>query len=326
MRSRLLISSSAMMFPHPLLRVFLVLPPLLLSAVALRAQQSPPPAVDAAAVLSALKEIKGKQTQIIAKEKGQVLDSLRAALADPVKAWEQAVIAVEIQGKGNEGSKIVEWRKQNAELLRDRAFANALRLQLTYLIITWQHSMGAKTKDQLSALYDYTSQVVANYEGLTTLKMTDKTVGDLVFAKYYQIAPFISGLPDWETQLFNADGIYQKAILPELRKAKDPRLLAYWDNKIQTEGSQIDGRSNGLTANKFNAVRRPSLLWNRSEDELLLGDMPHAVADMLAIIRAHPDHPDFDKWAARLTEVVTSKGEVIMHDVTPNSPAPETAQ
>ena len=292
----------------------------------LRAQQSAPP-VDTAAVLSALKEIKGKQAQVVAKEKGQVLDSLRAALADPVKAWEQAVVAVDIQGKGNEGAKIIELRKQNAEMMRDRSFANALRLQLTYLIITWQHSMGAKTKDQLPALYDYTSQVTANYDALVTLKMTEKSVGDLAFVKYYQIGPYINALPDWESQLFNADGIYQKAILPELRKAKDPRLLAYWDNKIQTEAAQTDLKSNGLAANKFNMVRRPTLFWDRAEDELLLGDQPHAVADMLAIIKSHPDHPDFDKWVARLTEVVTPpKGEVIMHDVPTDSPAPGTAQ
>ena len=276
--------------------------------------------------MAALKEIKGKQAEVIAKEKSQVLDSLRAALGDPVKAWEQAVMAVEIQGKGNEGSKVVEWRKQNAELIRDRSFANALRLELTYIIMTWQHYIGAKTKDQLPALFDYTNQVTASYDALSSLKMIDKSVGDLVFVKYYQVGPYISGLADWETQLFNVDAIYQKSILPELRKAKDPRLLAYWDNKIQAEATQVDQKSNGLAVNKFNMVRRPTLLWNRTEDELVLGDLPHAVADMLAIIKAHPDHPDFDKWAARLTEVVTPKAEVSVRDASTNPPAPGTTR
>ena len=307
-------------------RTFLVaLLPLLLPVALLRAQQAPPP-IDSAAVLAALKEIKGKQAQVIAKEKGQVLDSLRAALADPVKAWEQAVFAVEIQGKGNEGSRIVEWRKQNTDLMRDRAFATALRLQLTYLIMTWQHSMGAKTKDQLPALYDYTNQLTANFDALWSLKMTDKTVNELVFVKYYQIGPYINGLADWETQLFNADAIYNKTILPELRKSKDPRLLAYWDNKIQTEAARFEQKSNGLAVNKFNMIRRPTLLWSRAEDELLLGDQPRAVADMLAIIKSHADHPDFDKWAARLTEVVTPpKGEVIVKDAPTDFPAPPSA-
>ena len=101
------------------------------------------------------------------------------------------------------------------------------------------------------------------------------------------------------------DGIFQKTILPELRQEKDPRLLAYWDNKIQTEALRIDKQANGLTTNKFNMIRRPTLLWSRAEDELVLGDQGRAVADMLALLKAFPDHPDFDKWAARLTEVVT---------------------
>ncbi len=308
-----------MTFPRSLL---LVPSALLCAVLPLRAQQPAPP-IDAAAVLAALKDIKTKQAQAVSKEKGQVLESIRAALADPVKAYDQAVAAVEFQGKGNEGAKIGEWRKQNGELLRDRGFANVLRLQLSYISLTWQHYMGVKTKDQLPALYDYTSQVIANFDTIWTFKMADKSLNDNVFVKYFQIGPYINGLPDWETQLFNVDGIFQKTILPELRLEKDPRLLAYWDNKIQTEASQIDQKSNGLATNKFNMVRRPTLLWNRAEDELALGDLNRTVADMLALIRAHPDHPDFDKWAARLTELVTpTKAEVIVRDVPLSSPTP----
>ena len=64
-----------------------------------------------------------------------------------------------------------------------------------------------------------------------------------------------------------------------------------------------------MAVNKFNMIRRPTLLWDRAEDEIVLGDPGHAVADMLALLKAHPDHPDFDKWAARLTEVVTPKSD-----------------
>lgn len=277
---------------------------------ALHAQQPPATPVDAAAVLATLKDLKGKQTQVVAREKGQVLDSIRAALADPAKAYEQAIAAVEFQGKGgNDGAKLVEWHKQNGELLRDRTFITSLRLELAYISLTWQRYMGAKTKDLLPALYDYTNQVTANYETLWPLKVTDKTLGDIVFVTYFQIGPFINNLPDWEPQPFNADGIYQKTILPELRQEKDPRLLAYWDNKIQLEAAHIDKQANGLAVNKFNMIRRPTLLWDRAEDEIVLGDTGRAVADMLALLKAHPDHPDFDKWAARLTEVVTPKAD-----------------
>ena len=32
---------------------------------------------------------------------------------------------------------------------------------------------------------------------------------------------------------------------------------------------------------------------------------------MLAIAKAHPDHPGFDKWAQQLTDLVSGKAEVI---------------
>ncbi len=116
-----------MTFPRSLL---LAPSALLCLVLPLRAQQPAPP-IDAAAVLAALKDIKTKQALAVSKEKGQVLESIRAALADPVRAYDQAVAAVDFQGKsGNEGAKLAEWRKQNGELLRDRGFANVLRLQL----------------------------------------------------------------------------------------------------------------------------------------------------------------------------------------------------
>ena len=223
-------------------------------------------------------------------------------------------MAVEFQG--GDANRVIDWRKKNGDLLRDKNFIAALRMQLTYLSLTWQHSMGVKTRDQLPALYDYTNGIAANFDSLWSFdQIAKKSIGDNVFAAYFQIGPYINSLPEWEPVPFNIEGIFQKTILPELRRLKDPRVLAYWDDKIQAEAARLDKNQNSLAVNKFNNVRRPGLLWNRAEDELVIGDQPHAVADMLALIKAHPDHPDFDKWAARLTEIVTPKnGEAGGHD------------
>ena len=259
-------------------------------------------------MLATLKDLKARQAQSFAQGKGQTLGNIRAALADPAKAYEQAVLAVEIQGKGgNEGARMVEWRKQNADQMRDKNFVNALRLELVYISLTWQHASGAKIKELLPALYDYTSQVTPIYDSLWSMNLANKGLGDNVFVNYFQIGPYINGLADWEMQPFNVDGIFQKSILPVLRDLKDPRLLAYWDNKIQTEAGRLDSKANSLSINKFNGIRRPTLFWNRAEDELVLGDKDRAVADMLGIIKGHTAPPDYDKWVAQLTEIVTPK-------------------
>ena len=297
------------------------LPLLLLAAVAfgwpnlLRAQTPPP--VDPKAVLAALKDLRAKQTGIITREKSSVLAAINAALADPGKAYEQAVAAVEQQGQGaaetarppdtRPGSKMssvrevdhaAEARKRLNDQLRDRDFVNGLRLQLVYLSLTWQHSMGAKTRDQIPALLDFTGQVMNSYETLSTLDMFKRSLGESVFVNYFQVGPYINALTDWSDRPFDVESIYQKTLLPEMRQDKDPRLLAYWDSHLQTESARATASQNNLLVNKFNHIRRPSLLWGRAEDELALGNTNQAVADMLALLKANPDHPDFDKWAS----------------------------
>ena len=283
-----------------------------LTAHAQQAKPTPPP-VDPDAILSALKEIKTKQAQIIGKAKKDVMVSINNALADPVKAYEQAVVAVELQG-GNEGARVAEWRKQKGELLRNRDFANALRLQLSYIALTWQRSMGAKNKEMLASLYDYTNQITAAQETLAPFeKQLGGSLGRSVFTPYFQIGPYISGLPDWSDQPFDVDSIYTKAILPVLRETKDPRALDYWDAKLRLEAARFTKDSSALVLNKFNTVRRPTLQWNRAEELTKIGEPNRAMIDMLALIRAHPDHPDFDKWAGRLTELAnSSRGEVLV--------------
>src|SRR5438876_663179 len=61
---------------------------------------------------------------------------------------------------------------------------------------------------------------------------------DSIFVKWYQIQNWVGGIEGWESSPGNLDGIYQKTIQPELRRAKDPRIVEYWDAKIQRESSQ----------------------------------------------------------------------------------------
>jgi hypothetical protein len=277
-----------------------------------RAQQSSsaaPP--DASAVLSTLKELRAKQEQAMKNTKAQVLANINAAAADNSsagKTYEQAMIAVEFQGQGAPGAKLTEWRKKQGDMLRNRDFLTAARLQLVYLSLTWQRSSGVKARDLLPALYDYTAQVDNSRDAIEPFENTLKrSLPESVFTAYYQVGPFISGLPEWEMQQFNTEGIFQKTILPELRRMKDARVLDYWDRRLQMEAIRAERAQTALVSNRFERIRKPTLLWNRAEDALLLGDKTRAVNDMLALAKKYSDHPDFEKWAARLEEIVSGE-------------------
>lgn len=283
----------------------------LLPAVICAQQPSTPP-LDPGAVLSTLKDLRAKQQQSMRGTKSQVLANINTAAADLPSAgrtYEQATMAVDFQGQGADGSRMADWRKKQGDLLRNHDFLTAAHLQLVYLGLTWQRSSGAKTGDLLPALYDYTAQVDGSRELIEPYEnVLKRSLAESVFTAFYQVGPYISGLPEWELQQFNTEGIYQKTILPELRRTKDPRLLDYWDRRIQMEAPKLADRGqNSLSINRYNRIRKPALLWSRAEDELLLGDKTRAVNDMLALAKMYSDHPDFEKWAARLEEIVTVK-------------------
>lgn len=64
-------------------------------------------------------------------------------------------------------------------------------------------------------------------------------LGSTVIARAYGIDKL---LPDngWEIVAGNADGMIEKAVLPELRKTKAPAVLTYWDNRIRREQEKAD--------------------------------------------------------------------------------------
>ncbi len=283
------------------------------------AQQPQALSFDPNAVLATLKDLKAKQQAVVIQEKSAVTASINAAVADPAKYYEQAVIAVELQnGPANDPNRVNEWRKRNLPLLHNRDFIDALRQHMVYVSLSWQHSMGAKTKDQIGALLDYVAQLNKSGPVYAPFDLTRKSLGESVFVTYFQIGPYINGMKGWHDQPFDADGIYEKTIFPELRTEKNLRLLDCWRDRIQSETTRASAAQNSLTANKFNNIRLPTLLWSRAEDELTLGLLNQAVNDMLAQIKAHPDHPDFERWTARLTEIVSPpKGEVVV-----GTPAP----
>ena len=131
----------------------------------LRAQQQPGPPFDPNAVLATLKDLKTKQQAVVNREKVRGVGQHQRRHRRPGQVLRTGgERAVEFQnGTGNDAKPERRWRKRHAADLRNRDFIDALRLHLIYLNLTWQHSMGAKTKDQLlGALLDYVAQVSQN--------------------------------------------------------------------------------------------------------------------------------------------------------------------
>lgn len=108
----------------------------------------------------------------------------------------------------------------------------------------------------------------------------------------------------WEPVPRNVDGIYKAIILPEFRGTKDPRLIDYWDMMLRKNQASIYAGMPDFEERKKTHIERPSIMWDRTQDMLLIGLRNRAITDMFNLIKAYPQHPDAAGWITRLEQLV----------------------
>ena len=83
-------------------------------------------------------------------QNNKLIQDLSAAGADNSSAinfYLQAVEQVQFQGETREHTQFQEWKKKDANQLKDPDMQNAVRLHLNYLVISLQHAMGATSSN-----------------------------------------------------------------------------------------------------------------------------------------------------------------------------------
>ena len=114
----------------------------------------------------------------------------------------------------------------------------------------------------------------------------------------------------WETVPGNVNGIYNAIILPEFRATKDARLLDYWDMMIRKEQENIYAGMPDFEEKQWSQVKRPSMLWSRAQDLLLLGQRNRAMTEMFNLIKAFPQHPESAGWISQLEGLIAPPAQV----------------
>jgi hypothetical protein len=335
-------------------RHFLLLIIAALSTASMRAQDVP--AVDPNQLLQALRALKDQQAQLTKSAKQKALQQVQAAAATPaaaVTAWEEAVRAVQFDGAPREGSQFKEWREREGDALKEKEAAGAAQLHFKWMALTLQRSMGTPLKELLPAIVTFTKEVAADQAAMETLAQEidhekDAPVGNKrakdrrrndeqvkrvhdqilrspvngsVAAQALKITTLLE-VDSWEYSAGNTDGIFKNIVLPELRAARDPRVLEYWDMKLKREADTAAKSKLAFETEKFNQVRRPEILWNRAQDVLLLGQRNRAISEMFNLIKTYPAHPNASAWMTTLEEtLVPGQARAVKGAETP-SPAP----
>ena len=109
----------------------------------------------------------------------------------------------------------------------------------------------------------------------------------------------------WEPVPGNVNGIYDAVILPEFRDSKDPRLMDYWDMMLRKNQESIYAGMPAFDERQKTQVERPSLLWSRAQDMLLIGLRNRAITEMFNLIKAYPTHTEAANWIKQLEQVLS---------------------
>jgi hypothetical protein len=284
--------------------------------------------IDIEGMRKALQELRVRQKQTAAAMRARFVRDLMAATESDTAAvnfYEDAVRATQFAGQNRESGQFREWRKREEAHLKNSVFRTALRMHLNYLAISIERAGGREMKEILPSLLNYIntwSPVLGQLRGEKDWVMAP--VNGSIFAKWYQAGDMLGGLKDWELVPGNIGGMYDKSIIPEMRRQKDPRLLTVWDERIQRESAAASGAQLQIESARFNEIRLPALQWERAQDMLLLGDRAKALNEMFGVIKQHPGHSQAETWLAALEALLNGNPAAEASPAPDSSPTPGT--
>jgi hypothetical protein len=281
-------------------------------------------------MLQGLQDLKTKQTVTSKSLLAQTITDFSSAASSDASALDfyiEAVRVTQFVGQPHEQTAFREWKKKEIPKLSGPAIRAALR----YTTISLQRSAGATDSQIFPVLLDYAQDTGSMLSSISDQPIVKQSVTGNIFARWYNIGEQLSGLANggsspgkvdsidnWESSPGNVDQIYQKFLLPYMRKNRDPRLIQYWDQKISDETAAASSATAAFSTDRFNQTRRPQLLWSRAEDLIVINQRNQALSEMYTIVKNFPTHPDAAKWIDELQGLLTAPAV----SATTTAPAP----
>ncbi len=281
----------------------------------LNAQQDAPP-VNVDSVLRELADLEDKQKQTHQQALTAAINTLRPGSAGGAAAtnlYLSAVEATRFEGLRDKVTAFIDWKKQNSDLLRSSEMQAALGLHIRYLLLSIQRSEAEDGKAFVQPSLDYVGDLRRFLESLEKLDqipdpikdLLNKGINESVFTKWLRLGPWLPTGKDWEANPGSLPGILEKNVRIALREEKSPKVIDTWDFEMQYEADRVTTGRLAHAADSFNTVNRPKMQFSRANDLILIGQKNRGTTEILALVRAYPQHPDFGTWVARLKQLVT---------------------
>jgi len=217
-----------------------------------------------------------------------------------------------------------DWKRKHNEKEDTPEFRRALQHQLNWLLLSIEASakpdeiasLGKKALDKIDA-------IMLDHEALEKhQKLLKKNVLSSAFAKAYNI----NGLQakDWPLNPLDLKKIYEKVVLPPLRKPDAiDSLRKVWKKRIEHEGLMLKNWGNVPKSKKIGMKRETlppefekwkqegymQLLWNTEMDCYKAGDEKQASANMLKHLTKYISHKQSLKWAGEFQQLMNKELE-----------------
>ncbi|HEY8961453.1 MAG TPA: hypothetical protein VIM57_04545 [Luteolibacter sp.] len=278
-------------------------------------------------LIEKLKKIENAADEKMDQRFRVAVSAFRAGMASDEAAIElylKCVEKIEFEDEHKKGQDFRDWKRKEDAKLGSIAFRRALRHQLRWLVLTLQ--VASKSSDitafgpEASKLVDEVFDDIKSLDGQQSV-MKENVVGT-VFAQAYNLTDVAP--KDWPMSPVNLSEIYQKVILPPLRKPeKTDQLRSAWMKRIRQEvasredwvktdkkddkekGKEEDenhriGTKDALRTpetEKFLSNTYPELLWQMEVDVFKAGDQRGASLRMLQHLEKYTAHPKAPDWA-----------------------------
>ena len=264
--------------------------------------------------------------------------------ASALSFYEQAIYVTRYQGRPNEQTDFNDWKKRVTDENRLSPFA--IRTCLLYMTISLQRLDGATNDQSVTALLSYIDtarqmldsvdaqgaaavanggngangdngqgqrgrgmrgrQAQAGQMPVIDREIIDTSIDSNVFATWYNLGDELGKIQNWEKTPADLDGVAEKFLLPTLRKARDRRLIQYWNDKITWETNQASKSTTPFAVNNFNQTKLPKLMWSRAEDLVIVGYRDQGLTQMYQIIKQYSDQPDAGGWITELKGLLSN--------------------
>jgi len=312
--------------------------------------------VNAEAILRELEQIEKKQKQELLSARQMAVNQVKSAAASGSAAadlYERAVEAVQFEGTKNKAAAYADWKSSKAAMLRTNEIQAALTLHLRYLALSLERKGSDKpdlfiqpsltyVRDLAAADATFIKQALSvSQQGGSdrdrerqavdreAIKLKDdllnKSLNESVFVKWMRLGSSLPKGDDWELTPGNLSGILEKNVRTPLRAAKNPVLLATYEQEMQFLADRVSASRREHDATDFNTLVRPRLQLARADDMAALGQKNRAVTEIFLLVKTYPQHPDFGKWLTRLRELLTPASAAPVETPAAEAPAAPAA-